>query len=73
MRIVPAARTPGVIARELAEPLHRIVYVLATRRHIKPVGKAGILRLYDSAAVAQVRHELSAIDARLAGGRPDVS
>jgi hypothetical protein len=53
-----------VIASELNEPIHRVLNVLATRRHIRPVARAGTLRLYDRAAVAQVRHELNAIDAR---------
>jgi hypothetical protein len=38
--------------------------VLATRQHIKPSARAGTLRLYDRRALAQVRHELNAIDAR---------
>lgn len=59
-------RTPGVIARELNEPLHRVLHILNTRSHIRPVARAGILRLYSSDAVAKVRHELKAIDARQA-------
>jgi hypothetical protein len=61
---VPRLRTPGVIACELTAPLHRVLHVLATRPHIRPTARAGILRLYDSRAVAMVRHELNAIDAR---------
>ncbi len=57
-------RTAGVIARELNEPLHRVQHVLNSRHHIQPVGRAGRLRVYSSCAVAQVRHELNAIDAR---------
>ena len=60
----PALTTPGVIARELEQPLHRVLHVLATRKHIRPTARAGTLRLYDRQAVAQVRHELNAIDAR---------
>lgn len=60
----PALRTSGVIARELSEPLHRVLHVLATRNHIRPAARAGTLRLYDRKAVAMVRHELNAIDAR---------
>lgn len=48
----PRLITPGVI------------HVLATRRHIRPSARAGTLRLYDKRAVAMVRHELNAIDAR---------
>jgi len=61
---LPRLRTPGVIARELGESLQRVQYVLRTRPHIKPAALAGRLRLYDRQAVAMVRHELNAIDAR---------
>ena len=60
----PKLITPGIIACELGEPLHRILRVLATRKHIRPSARAGTLRLYDRRAVAMVRHELNAIDAR---------
>jgi len=61
---VPNLLTPGRIAARLNVPLHRILYVLATRRHICPSARAGTLRLYDNQAVAMIRHELNAIDAR---------
>jgi hypothetical protein len=60
-------RTVGVIASELAVPLHRVLHILATREHIRPSARAGTLRLYDRKAVAMVRHELNAIDARRCG------
>ena len=60
----PRLITAGVIAAELHEPLHRVLNVLATRPHIQPSARAGTLRLYDRRAVAMVRHELNAIDAR---------
>jgi hypothetical protein len=60
----PRLITPGVIAAELNVPLHRVLHVLATRQHIAPVARAGTLRLYERQAVAMVRHELNAIDAR---------
>jgi hypothetical protein len=60
----PQLTTPGVIAAELRVPLHRVLRVLATRRHIRPSARAGTIRLYDRQAVAMVRHELNAIDAR---------
>jgi hypothetical protein len=53
-----------VIAAELGQPLHRVLHILATRRHIRPAARAGTLRLYDRRAVAMIRHELNAIDAR---------
>lgn len=60
----PKLITPGVIAKQLSEPLHRVLNVLATRPHIRPSARAGTLRLYDRKAVTMVRHELNAIDAR---------
>lgn len=60
----PRLLSPGVIARQLKVPLHRVQNVLDTRSHIRPLARAGIIRLYDRAAVAMVRHELNAIDAR---------
>ena len=70
----PRLRTAGVIADELDAPLHRVQHILRTRSHIRPTARAGVLRLYDSRAVAQVRHELNALDARrsrLEGGTDD--
>lgn len=64
MRQVPKLITPGVIARELGVPIHRILNVLATREHIQPSARAGTIRLYRRDAIAMVRHELNAIDAR---------
>ncbi|HVS36837.1 MAG TPA: hypothetical protein VMS17_14855 [Gemmataceae bacterium] len=61
---IPQLITAGVIAAELHEPIHRVLRVLATRRHIRPSARAGTLRLYTRRAVAMVRHELNAIDAR---------
>ncbi len=63
----PQLRTPGRLAAELGVPLHRVLHILATRKHITPTARAGTLRLFDVAAVAQVRHELNAQDARRAG------
>ena len=60
----PKLITVGVIALELAVPLHRVLHVIATRKHIKPSAVAGTTRLFDRRAIAMVRHELNAIDAR---------
>lgn len=62
---IPALRTPGVIARELDEPLHRILYVLRTRPHIVPAARAGRLRLYDRAAVGMVQQALDQMRANV--------
>ena len=69
-RAVARLRTPGVLAAHLDEPLHRVLYVLRTRGHIRPSARAGCLRLYDREAVALIRHELNAIDARRTGRTP---
>ncbi len=68
---IPSLRTPGVLAADLGEPLHRVIYVLRTRRHIRPAARAGRLRLYDREAVALIRHELNSIDARRTRGHHD--
>ena len=68
-RPTPKLITAGVIARELGEPLHRVLNVLRTRQYIRPSARAGTLRLYERKAVAMVRHELNAIDARRDGCR----
>lgn len=62
--LIPTLITPGVIAKHLNEPLHRVLNVLRTRPHLRPLARAGTLRLYGNEAVAMVRHELTAIDAR---------
>ena len=60
---VAKLRTPGVLAADLDVPLHRVMYILQTRDHIKPSARAGRLRLYDREALALIRHELNSIDA----------
>jgi hypothetical protein len=61
----PQLRTPGVIAAELGAPLSRVLYILRTRAHlIKPIGRAGTLRLYSPAAVEMVRDALREMDLR---------
>jgi hypothetical protein len=61
---IPQLITSGVIASELNRPLHQVLHILATRGHIRPVARAGTLRLYSKRALAQVRYELTLIDAR---------
>ncbi len=63
----PKLVTVGVIAAELGMPVERVCRVLRARPHITPSAYAGYVRLFDNAAIAQVRHELNAIDARRAG------
>jgi hypothetical protein len=65
---VPSLMTPGRIAERLGVPLPRVLYILSTRPHIQPSARAGCLRLFDRQAVAQILHELNAIDARRGKG-----
>jgi len=62
--MIPRLNTTGRIAATLGVPAHRVAYILTTRPHIKPSALAGRVKLYDRRAVAQIRHELNAIDAR---------
>lgn len=67
----PPLPTVGWIAAALGVPVHRVNYILRTRR-IEPTATAGGTRLFDQAAVARVRHEINRLDARRAakgGGR----
>ncbi|GJQ29742.1 MAG: hypothetical protein HBSAPP03_16260 [Phycisphaerae bacterium] len=68
----PHLLTVGRIASALGVPIHRVATVLRTRPHIRPLARAGTLRLFDKAAMAMVRHELNAMDAKRAsrGGTP---
>lgn len=61
---IPQLNTVGKIAAELRVPLHRVQYILRTRSHIRPTAKAGPLRLFDRQALAMIRHEINAQDAR---------
>jgi len=71
MNDVPVLNTPGKIACLLNVPLHRVVHILNTRRHITPTARAGRLRLYDSQALAMIRYELNLQDARKEARRED--
>ena len=64
----PRLYTSGDIAKALNAKVTRVRHILATRDQIRPVGRAGLVRLYDRQAVALIRHELNAIDARQEGG-----
>ncbi len=63
----PKLVTVGVIADEIGVGVDRVCRVLRTRGHIKPVAFAGNTRLFDTQAIALVRHELNAIDAKREG------
>lgn len=48
----------GAIVVATREPLHRVQYVIKTRR-IKPVCRGGMAWLYDEAGVAAIRKALT--------------
>lgn len=58
----PALWTAGRIAERLKVPVHRVQYVVRSRR-IRPVARAARLRLFDADAIARIKAELSRIDA----------
>ena len=60
---IPQLRTPGVIAAQLQAPLNRVLYALRSR-NVRPIGRAGTIRLYDQAAVERVREALAEMDQR---------
>lgn len=64
----PKLVTVGVIAAELSVSVDRVCRILRTRPHIKARAYAGNVRLFDNAAIAQVRHELNAMDAHRGKG-----
>jgi hypothetical protein len=67
MQSVPAnVPTVGEIARRLGQPVHRVEYVLRSRR-IPPAGKAGNCRVFAEEDVDRVRSALAAIDRRKGG------
>ena len=61
---IPRLVTVGVIAKELDEPIHRVEYILRTRKHIAPRATAGGLRLFDNDAIEQVLNEIISINTK---------
>ena len=66
---LPKLVTVGVIASELGVPVDRVARILRSRTHIRPRAYAGNTRLFDNAAIAQVRYEINLIEARRAARR----
>lgn len=60
----PKLVTLGVIAAQLGVAPERIARILRARPHIRARAYAGNTRLFDNEAIALVRHELNASDAR---------
>lgn len=63
----PKLVTVGVIAEECGVTVERVTRLLRSRPYIRPSAYAGHVRLFDNAAVAQVRQALNGIDARRGG------
>lgn len=63
----PILATVGEISRRLKCPLHRIEYVIRTRK-INPSGRAGNSLVYPDEAVARIRDELRKMDRERSGG-----
>ena len=59
----PTLPTVGEIARRLGQPLHRVEYMIDSRR-IRPIGRAGNSRVFSEAAVDYIKAELKRIDER---------
>jgi len=55
--------TVGVIANEVGISVDRVCRILRRRPHIQPKAYAGNVRLFDNAAIAQVRYESNRLDA----------
>jgi DNA-binding transcriptional MerR regulator len=63
----PVVPTVGSIADRLGVSVHRIRYVIASRK-IKPSGRAGQARVFTEADVNRIACELSRIEAEKGGG-----
>jgi hypothetical protein len=57
----PAFPTVGEIARRLGVPVHRVVYVIESRR-IRPMGWAGNAKVFSEADVQHIASELRRIE-----------
>ena len=60
--------TVGEIAQRLSIPVHRVEYVLSTRKRIVPSAIAGRSRVFNSKAVTQIEQELNAIGSQITSG-----
>jgi hypothetical protein len=60
----PALATLGTVSEQLGQPIHRIAYILRTRKHIQPTATAGRLRLFSQGTIELIKAELERIDSR---------
>lgn len=68
MHKAPRLITTGVIAKAVGTTPERVARLLRSRPYIEPAAYAGHVRLFMPEVIAQVRHEVNAIDARRAAG-----
>jgi hypothetical protein len=55
--------TVGAIAARLEQPIHRIQYLIHSRG-LRPVGRAGNLRVFDESALTALRQAAAEADLR---------
>ncbi len=56
----PQFFTSGDISRLLNANVNRVRYLLGHRKHIRPVGRAGLVWLYDQSTIEAIAEELQA-------------
>ena len=61
--------TSGGIAEALGRDVSHVRHILASRNDIRPVGRAGLVRIYAPDVIARVRAELDAIEVKRAKSR----
>ena len=49
--------TVGELARQLGVPIHKVEYLLGSRK-IKPTGRAGNLRVFDKSVLHRIQDEI---------------
>jgi hypothetical protein len=62
MQAIEPMPTVGIIAQRLGRPTHQVEYVIRTR-HIEPIGRAGIARVFSDEAVERIGSEIRRIEA----------
>jgi len=60
----PALATLGTVSEQLGQPVHRIAYILRTRKHIQPTATAGRLRLFNQQTIELIKAEIETIDSK---------
>lgn len=56
--------TVGEVAAELGQPLHRVLYIIDSRR-IEPAARIGRIRAFTHEQVEVIKRELAGIDLRV--------